>query len=105
MLSLRFWEEPGPTVTSLNGLSGSDAVVVGISAEDLQKEEPCGDSTSLTLINTHCIDDGSAPEDALTERCDYEFLYHKGPFLRRDLTRFLALILGQTIPHEELAKK
>ncbi|PGG96259.1 3-dehydroquinate dehydratase, type I [Helicocarpus griseus UAMH5409] len=94
------------TVTSLSAkLSGSDAVVVGIQAEDLKKDGELGDKDILTLINTHCIDDGSSPEEVLTNRCHYEFLYYQGPFLRRDLTRFLTLILGQGKPHEELAKK
>ncbi|PGH20836.1 3-dehydroquinate dehydratase, type I [Polytolypa hystricis UAMH7299] len=93
-------------VTSLSAtLVGSDAVVVGISAEDLEKDQELGDKTSMILINTHCIDDGSAPEESLTSKCHYEFLYYQGPFLRRDLTRFLSLILGQVKPHEELSKK
>lgn len=104
------------TVTSLPSLmlGGSDAVVVGIEAGDAEKslEADSGYSSSSSsgpssciLINTHCVDDNSAPPEKLTARCDYEFLYSQSPFFRRDLTRFLALILGQIKPHEELSKK
>ena len=104
------------TVTSLPSLllGGSDAVVVGIQASDAEKslEAESGNSSSSSsssasyiLINTHCVDDNSAPPEQLTTRCDYEFLYSQSPFFRRDLTRFLALILGQIKPHEELSKK
>ncbi|KAK2803992.1 hypothetical protein FQN50_006798 [Emmonsiellopsis sp. PD_5] len=93
------------TVTSLSSTSsGSDAVVVGIHAEDLERDGGHGGS-NVTLINTHCIDDRSSPQENLTNLCHYEFLYYQGPFLRRDLTRFLSLILGQHKPHEELSKK
>lgn len=94
------------TVTSLSKkLCGSDAVVIGIRSENLQGGAKSHDKASLTLINTHCIDDGSAPDESLTEECHYEFLYYNGPYLRRDLARFLSLILGQVRPHEELSKK
>ncbi|CAG8007196.1 unnamed protein product [Penicillium olsonii] len=61
--------------------------------------------STLIVVNTHCVADGTAPDDALTESCDYEFLYSQSPFLRRDLSRFLSLILGQTRPHDDLGTK
>lgn len=89
--------------------AGDAGVIVGIPVQDLSRSlsEGCdSDSRSaLTVINTHCVEDGSAPEDALTELCDYEFLYSRSPFLRRDLTRFLSLILGQNRPHDDLRTK
>ncbi|KAF2467101.1 aldolase [Lindgomyces ingoldianus] len=60
---------------------------------------------SRLLINAHCVDGGSPQDDALTERCDYEYLYTKSPFFRRDVARFLSFILGQIGPHRDLAKK
>ena len=60
---------------------------------------------SRLVINTHCVD-GSAPrDDALTDSCDYEYLYTRKPFFRRDVARFLSLILGQIAPHRDLTKK
>lgn len=98
--------KPWTTETSLAApVTGSNAVVMGIRASDLtQSIEGC-DRSSLTLINTHCVDDGSAPDEGLTDICHYEFLYCNSPFFRRDLTRFLSLVLGQTRPHEDLKTK
>ena len=98
--------KPWATVSSLSGvLSGNDAVIVGIRSEDMRACAKDVDKSSSVLINTHCIDDKSGPDDRLTNLVHYEFLYYRGAFLRRDLTRFLALILGQTKPHEDLSKK
>ncbi|PKX93162.1 putative pentafunctional AROM polypeptide [Aspergillus novofumigatus IBT 16806] len=98
--------KPWTTETSLSSLAkGSNAVVVGILAAELARSLDECDPSTLIVINTHCVDDGSSPDEALTDRCDYEFLYSHSPFLRRDLTRFLSLILGQTRPHEDLKTK
>ena len=98
--------KPWTTETPLDILAkGNDAVVAGIPAYNLDHSLAGCDRSALVLINTHCVEDGSAPEDCLTERCDYEFLYSRSPFLRRDLTRFLSLILGQTRPHDDLRTK
>ncbi|PIG80711.1 fungal specific transcription factor [Aspergillus arachidicola] len=99
--------KPWTTESSLSTLGrGSNAVVTGILADDLSRTlEGCEKPTSI-VINTHCVDDGSFPDESLTDRCDYEFLYSlRSPFFRRDLTRFLSLILGQTRPHEDLKTK
>jgi 3-dehydroquinate dehydratase-1 len=103
--------KPWTTETSLSALGrGSSAVVVGIRATDLAEslqEAGAGyDRSACILVNFHGVDDGSFPEESLTELCDYEFLYSlRSPFFRRDLTRFLSLILGQTRPHEDLKTK
>ncbi|KAJ0414970.1 type I 3-dehydroquinase-domain-containing protein [Aspergillus carlsbadensis] len=108
--------KPWTTETSLSALGrGSSAVVVGIRAPDLagSLQEAAGagagagyDRSACMLVNLHGVDDGSFPEESLTELCDYEFLYSlRSPFFRRDLTRFLSLILGQTRPHEDLKTK
>jgi 3-dehydroquinate dehydratase-1 len=50
--------------------------------------------------------DGPHPRnEALTDLCDYEYLYTKAPFFRRDVARFLSFILGQIGHHRDLAKK
>ncbi|KAL4809116.1 type I 3-dehydroquinase-domain-containing protein [Aspergillus unguis] len=99
--------KPWTTETSLSTLGrGSSAVVVGIRTTDLARSLEGCDKAACIFVNMHCVDDGSFPEEELTEMCDYEFLYSlRSPFFRRDLTRFLSLILGQTRPHEDLKTK
>ncbi|KAJ5714944.1 uncharacterized protein N7483_012125 [Penicillium malachiteum] len=98
--------KPWTTETSLATLTkANDAVVAGVLAHDLVHSLEGCDRSTLVLVNTHCVEDGSAPEDQLSEICDYEFLYSHSLFLRRYLTRFLSLILGQTRPHEDLRTK
>ncbi|KAL1957159.1 hypothetical protein VTO42DRAFT_6302 [Malbranchea cinnamomea] len=98
--------KPWTVVTTLPAVfGGNDAVILGILPGDFERCAGNVDRSTVTIINTYCIDDGSAPADKLTDACDYEFLYYRGAFLRRDLTRFLGLILGQIKPHEELSKK
>ncbi|KAI5285084.1 hypothetical protein KEM54_000843 [Ascosphaera aggregata] len=80
-------------------------LVLGVEAEIFLKERSAESNSPNILINTHCVDDGSAPSEALTEACDYEFLYYSGPLLRKHLTRFLSLILGQSDTHSDLSKK
>ncbi|KAF2690825.1 aldolase [Lentithecium fluviatile CBS 122367] len=60
---------------------------------------------SRIVINTHCVDGPHPRDDSITERCDYEYLYTKSPFFRRDVARFLSFILGQIGPHRDLTKK
>src|SRR5699024_436231 len=81
--------KPWTTETSLATLArGSNAVVMGVLAQELPRGLGECDRAPLILINTHCVDDGSAPDENLTDLCDYEFLYSNSPFFRRDLTRF-----------------
>ncbi|KAJ5949676.1 hypothetical protein N7454_001260 [Penicillium verhagenii] len=98
--------KPWTTETSLATLNRvGDVIVVGVWAQNLQRSLEGCDRSSLVIINTHSVEDGSAPDDQLSETCDYEFLYSHSAVLRRDLTRFLSLILGQTRPHEDLRTK
>ncbi|KAH7125177.1 type I 3-dehydroquinase-domain-containing protein [Dendryphion nanum] len=60
---------------------------------------------SRLVINTHCVDGGRTKDESVTERCDYEYLYTRSPFFRRDVARFLSFILGQIGHHRDLAKK
>ena len=62
-------------------------------------------STSRILLNTHCVDSAELPNDWLSTRCDYEYLYSQHPFDHRDLARFLAFITGQINPYLELSSK
>jgi 3-dehydroquinate dehydratase-1 len=60
---------------------------------------------SRLLINTHRVDGGHQLNETLTDRCDYEYLYTRSTFFRRDVSRFLSFILGQIGPHRDLTKK
>lgn len=105
-----------PLSTLLESENKNGGVVIGIPAQNLVKRlnlERLNTTTNnkppFILINTHCIDNNPPPTETLTETCHYEFLFSRSAssirFLRRDLTRFLSLILGQTRPHEELKMK
>ena len=88
----------------LDAESGAFDEVVGLAGTgDLTKLKE--GSWSRTIINTCCIDGGRTADPSATAVCDYEYLYTEKPFCRRDLTKFLAFVLGQSRPHEELAKK
>ena len=81
-------------------------VVLGINHSDaLKAETPV--PTGLTLINTFCVDSGEIPDEKITNLCHYEFLYQRTSesILRKDLTKFLSLVLGQNNPHVEIDKK
>jgi 3-dehydroquinate dehydratase-1 len=64
-----------------------------------------GRDRSRLLINTHRVDGGYELNEALTDHCDYEYLYTRSTFFRRDVSRFLSFILGQIGPHRDLTKK
>ncbi|KAI9664615.1 MAG: hypothetical protein M1821_006061 [Bathelium mastoideum] len=84
--------------------SGAFDEVVGV-ARSAELAKLKGGTWSRTIINTCCIDDGRTADPSATAVCDYEYLYTEKPFCRRDLTKFLAFVLGQFRPHEELAAK
>lgn len=79
--------------------------VVGILVEDAIPNLESAERPSFLAINAHCVDSKTAPAEKVTEACDYEFLYSQNSLLRRDLTRFLAQVLGQSKPHKDLSKK
>lgn len=60
---------------------------------------------SRTVLSTHCLDSTRSQVGFRSAVCDYEYLYTTKPFYRRDLARFLSLILGQSNPHKDLARK
>ncbi|PSN63959.1 aldolase [Corynespora cassiicola Philippines] len=97
--------QPWESATSLNDVKMGPSSTIYALRDTLVGAQLDGWDRSRTLINTHCVDEGHARDDALTERCDYEYLYTKSPFFRRDVARFLSFILGQIGPHRDLAKK
>ncbi|KKY23842.1 putative pentafunctional arom [Phaeomoniella chlamydospora] len=80
-------------------------VVFGVSHNNILQLGRNAKPGALTVINTFCVDGRDTPDENITNFCDYEFLYSRNSFLRRDLTKFLSLILGHSNPHSELDKK
>jgi 3-dehydroquinate dehydratase-1 len=80
------------------------STVVGIPIDVFVRDWPSRDSERV-VINTHCVEGGTAPDETLTALCHYEYLYTTAPFYRRDLARFLSFILGQYVPHKGLSRK
>ncbi|KAF2840734.1 aldolase [Patellaria atrata CBS 101060] len=76
---------------------GIPGICVGSHLEKRQK--------TRTIINTHCVDGDYTRNEYLSNSSDYEYLYTRSPYLRRDLTRFLSFILGQNNPHRDLTNK
>lgn len=79
--------------------------VVGIQVDGAGETLRSAERSHALAINAHCVDSSSGPEESITRLCDYEFLYTQTSLLRRDLTRFLAQVLGQSNPHKDLSKK
>ncbi|MCJ1308420.1 hypothetical protein MMC25_002073 [Agyrium rufum] len=61
--------------------------------------------SQMLVIYTRNIDQKVTLDADVCRECDYEFLYQESPFFRRDLTRFLSMVLGQARFHEDLSKK
>ena len=80
-------------------------VVAGVTHTSLLAASLDRWKATRTVLSTHCLDDSNAHVGSQTSSCDYEYLYTTRPFPRRDLARFLALILGQSNPHKALKSK
>ena len=96
---------PWRVVCKLADILRWEGTVIGVSLDDARRGLRERDRSQMLVINSYCVGDGGFPDAALTDECDYEFLYNDSPFFRRDLTRFLSFILGQTNFHEELICK
>lgn len=79
--------------------------VIGIAQLDAKIDIRERNKARVVAINAHCVNLGMPPDLELSAECDYEFLYTETPFFRRDLSRFIALILGQISHHEALIMK
>ncbi|KAH9881259.1 hypothetical protein J1614_001755 [Plenodomus biglobosus] len=84
--------------------AGPPATVYGLS-HGLASSQLARWDRSRLLVNTHRVDGGHELDEALSDGCDYEYLYTRRPFFRRDVARFLSFILGQIGPHRDLTKK
>ena len=96
--------KPWRKATSFSDIGEEETAIVGIEA-DRARPGLQSHSDQMIVINTHCLDKKTFPDPSLTDACDYEFLYLESPYFRRDLTRFLTHVLGQTEFHEQLIKK
>ncbi|KAF2847947.1 aldolase [Plenodomus tracheiphilus IPT5] len=84
--------------------AGPKSTVYGLSSK-LASTQLANWDRSRLLINTHRVDGGYDLDETITDGCDYEYLYTRQPFFRRDVSRFLSFILGQIGPHRDLTKK
>ncbi|KAM3420870.1 hypothetical protein BST61_g4109 [Cercospora zeina] len=92
-------------VDGLEGARGwSDEAVVGLEKEFISAPESLR-SLDRTIIMTRCVDGPDSSDEFQTEYCDYEYLYSQTTPIRRDVARFLAFVLGQSKPHEDLRRK
>jgi len=83
---------------------GPASTIYGLSNAQAVSQSDSFDSSRLR-INAHRMDGGYTLNEALTDCCDYEYLYTRSTFFRRDVSRFLSFILGQIGPHRDLTKK
>jgi 3-dehydroquinate dehydratase-1 len=93
-----------PTTSILEAKKGPPSTIYAISSALVGSQLDSWDQSRL-LLNTHRVDAGHELDESLTDRCDYEYLYTRSPYLRRDVSRFLSFILGQIGPHRDLTKK
>lgn len=93
-----------PTTSIIEAKKGPPSTIYGISSALVGSQLEGWDQSRL-LLNTHRVDASHELDESLTTRCDYEYLYTRSPYLRRDVSRFLSFILGQIGPHRDLTKK
>lgn len=91
--------------TSMDHVRAAPASTIIALQNTLPRERFAGWHHSRLVISTHCVDGTHARDDDVVEHCDYEYMYTKSPFFRRDVARFLSFILGQISPHRDLTKK
>jgi 3-dehydroquinate dehydratase-1 len=78
--------------------------IVGVCVSDVGREWYERDR-SRTLVYFHCVDSEHPLDESLSSLCDYEYLYTRSPFYRRDVARYISFICGQINPHRDLARK
>ena len=92
-------------VDSLDDVAGrSDGVIIGLKSDFITKPEAVRTVRRICMV-AHAIDIHDLREERFTSYCDYEYLYTRSKFSRRDLARFLGFVLGQIKPHDDLTRK
>ncbi|PQE27359.1 3-dehydroquinate dehydratase protein [Rutstroemia sp. NJR-2017a WRK4] len=98
--------KPHRQAPSFSSVGDEDyGTVIGIPAHDAKSDIESRNKSLIVAINAHCVALGMPPDLDLSASCDYEFLYTETPFFRRDLSRFIAFILGQISHHDALITK
>ncbi|PQE08759.1 pentafunctional AROM polypeptide protein [Rutstroemia sp. NJR-2017a BVV2] len=98
--------KPHRQAPSFSSVGDEDyGTVIGIAAHDAKTDIESRNKSLIVVINAHCVALGMPPDLDLSASCDYEFLYTETPFFRRDLSRFIAFILGQISHHDALITK
>ena len=98
--------KPYRMATGFSSVGREDlGTVMGIATSDAKVDIGVRNKSLAVAINTHCVNLGMPPDPDLSAVSDYEFLYTETPFFRRDLSRFIAFILGQISYHEALITK
>lgn len=93
-------------VDRLDGAIGrTDEGIVGLQNDMLARPYDMLEKVGRTVITTHAIDGKDLRDEEQASYCDYEYLYSSKRFKRRTLARFMAFVLGQIRPHEELKTK
>lgn len=78
----RTWND-APSLPPPERDDGCNPAATGILAQNLPRQQVDEVSPSPYIpINTHCVNDGSAPDETLTERCDHEFWYSNSAIKR-----------------------
>lgn len=93
-----------PAKTVEEAKAGPPSTIYGLSNAQAVSQSDSFDSSRLR-INAHRMDGGYTLNESLTDCCDYEYLYTRSTFFRRDVSRFLSFTLGQIGPHRDLTKK
>ncbi|KAI5777575.1 hypothetical protein EDC01DRAFT_791537 [Geopyxis carbonaria] len=83
----------------------SRASVIGVPQADAIKLLPTVDKARYVTINLHCMDGNATVDSELSEACDYEYFFSKVEFFRKDLTRFLSFIMGESNVHAAILAK
>ncbi|KAF3930845.1 hypothetical protein ABW19_dt0202620 [Dactylella cylindrospora] len=102
--------KPKVIATSSEELSQIDGgPVVGIPSSlangPLRSDIQQRDRTQVLLINTYAVDAKDDGNLQMSDEADFEYLYPSRRISRRDLTRFLSFVLGQSNKHAEICKK
>ncbi|KAF3160463.1 hypothetical protein TWF788_003146 [Orbilia oligospora] len=102
--------KPKVIVTTASELSQLDGhPVVGIptslASGPLRNEILQRDRNQVLLINTYAVDAKDDGNLQMSDDADFEYLYPSRRISRRDLTRFISFILGQSNKHAEICKK
>lgn len=71
-------------------IAGPPATLYGLRSKLASHQLARGDCARL-IINTHRVDGAESRDDALTDQCDYEYLYTRQPFYRRDVVALFVL--------------